>query len=338
MNKSDIDPKNVKLAATVEIPTTLYSLCYDQRNGQLFGAGTDWTVYELNVDNQGAKAQQKWTHHENYVSSLVLIGDVVISGGYDRRLIWTSPADGKLLRAIKAHDGWVRDLATFPDGKRIVSVGDDMLVKVWTTQTGESAQTFDGHAKKTPQGFATALYTVAVSPDGKFIASGDRIGEVCVWDVEKGKLAHRLKASAFYTFDAVKRARSIGGIRSLCFSTDGARLAISGIGQVTNVDGFVGPCRVEVWDWKASKKVFTGQHKHKAILNHVAFHDDMLIAAGGGDNGGILAFWNQKNEQPIHMVKPKGHLHRFVVDRKRASLFAAGYNGFQIWKFGDSGS
>ncbi len=118
MNKSDIDPKKVKLAATVEIPTTLYSLCYDHRSGQLFGAGTDWTVYALDVDNQGAKAQQKWTNHKNYVSSLVLIGEVILS--FDRVAVSSRGPD-------RGHMGKVIDVASIFCKSRLLDWKDSDL-------------------------------------------------------------------------------------------------------------------------------------------------------------------------------------------------------------------
>jgi WD40 repeat protein len=210
-----------------------------------------------------------------------------------------------------------------------------MLVNLWDAETGQLIRSMDGHARQTPQGYATALYALAVSPDGKLLASGDRVGEVVLWELETGKEIGRLKAPVFYTFDSVKRARAIGGIRSLCFSPDGTKLAVGGIGKVTNVDGFVGPSRVEVWNWQAGEREFVGQDGHKAILNHLAFHPDepLLIGAGGGDSGGILAFWDLEHEKPIHKAKPEGHLQQFALDMDNLQIHAVGHGGFQVWTF-----
>jgi WD40 repeat protein len=333
-----LDPKKAKLTASVETPGSLYAMCYDAAGGKLHGAGTDWAVYCVDLNAEKPAAEKKWTNHENYVSCMALLDGVIVTGGFDRRLIWTAADTGEKIRDVTAHDGWVRNLAALPDGKRLISVGDDMLVKLWNAETGELLQTLEGHAKQTPQGYAIALYAVAVSGDGAVVASGDRIGDVCLWETESGKLLGRLQAPTFYTYDPVTRVRSIGGIRSLRFSPDGTRLAISGIGRVTNVDGFVGPCRVEVWDWQSGKRIFTGQDKHKAVLNDVIFHptEPWMIAAGGGDDGGLLAIWDQKNEPPAHMVKPKGHIHRLALDSTQPRLYAAGHGGFQFWDFDET--
>lgn len=328
------EQKPVELTAACEHPGILFAMCFDAQRGKLYGAGTDAAVYRIDVNAEKPVLEKAWTHHDNYVSSMVRLGATIVSAGFDRRLIWTNAESGEAVRTIEnAHDGWIRDVAAFPDGSRLASIADDMLVKLWDTESGKLLQTLEGHALQTPQGFATALYTVAVSPDGNTIATADRIGDVYLWNSDSGKLIRRFQAPAFYTYDATKRSRSIGGIRSVCFSPDGSRVAIAGIGAVTNVDGFVGPARVEVWDWNTGQRTLTVQDKHKAVLNHVAFHptEPTLIAAGGGDSGGILGLWNGSDGKLIHKAKPKGHLQRFELDPEGKRLFAVGHGGFQIW-------
>jgi hypothetical protein len=92
---------------------------------------------------------------------------------------------------------------------------------------------------------------------------------------------------------------------------------------------------VEVWDWQAGKRLFTGQDTHKAVLNHVLFHptEPWLLGAGGGDSGGLLAFWDQQQEKPFHIEKPKGHVQQFLLDAATPQLLAGGHGGFQVWAF-----
>lgn len=330
------DLTKTRLTATCDVAGIVFALCHDAKQNQLYGAGTDWSIYCVDLNAEKPAAEQKWTSHENYVSALALLGDNVISAGYDGRIIWTNAETGEQVRAIDAHEAWIRDLVVFPDGKRLVSVGDDMLVKLWNAETGELLNRLDGHAKQTPQGYATALYAVAVTPDGQHLASGDRVGKICLWEIDSGKLVHQLHAPTFYTYDPRTRVRSIGGIRSLCFSPDGSTLAIAGIGKVSNVDGFVGPCRIELWDWQSAKRTRTCQDRHKAVLNTVAFHptEPYLIAAGGGDSGGILLRWDMKKESPNQKIKPKGHIQQLSLDIPNKRILACGHGGFQIWSSG----
>lgn len=328
----------VELTAACELPGILFGMCLDSEGGKIYGAGTDASVYRVDVNAEKPTAEKAWTNHDNYVSALVWLNGTVVSGGFDRRLIWTKFESGETVRTIEnAHEGWIRDLAAFPDGTRIVSVGDDMLVKIWDASTGELSRSLTGHERQTPQGFATALYTAAVSPDGKTIATADRIGDVCVWHVESGKMLRRIQAPEFYTYDSVKRSRSLGGIRSVNFSPDGLHIAIAGIGAVTNVDGFVGPARIEIWDWQKGERTLAIQDKHNAVLNHVIFHPTrpLIIAGGGGDGGGVLVFCDKAKGSVTHLAKPKGHLQRFSLDPKGERVLAAGAGGFQIWNIRD---
>jgi len=328
------DPKTVKLLSAHEVPGILFALAFDEASKTLFGAGMDGALWTLDVAAEKPTAQKRWAVHENYVSGLVLHEDLVISAGYDQQLIWSDRNTGKRVRALKAHDGWVRRLVRSPDGKRLLTVGDDMLVKLWDTANGKLLLSLAGHEQRTPEGYLSGLYALAVSADGACAASADRSGFVCIWDLKAGFFFNTSRTPEFYTFDPQKRLRAIGGIRGLAFSADGTKLAISGIGAVTNVDGFVGPCRMELWDWKATKRLSFGQDKHQAILNQVTFGPtpDWLIGAGGGDGGGALMFWKADSSTPPHVAKPKGHLQAFAVNADRTHLYAVGHGGFQTWQ------
>lgn len=332
-----MDLKAAKLDGTWERSGIMYSLCADDSGERFYTAGMDGAVWSIDLSAETPELKQAWSNHDNYVSRLVWHGGTVISAGYDRRLNWTHSEDGKQLRSIAdAHQGWIRDIAIA--GSRLVSVGDDMRVVVRDLESGETLHSLSGHKPMTPEHFHSALYALAVTTDGRLAASGDRVGEVRIWDLESGECLQTFQTPGFYTYDATKRSRSIGGIRSLCFSDDATALAVGGIGQVTNVDGFVGPCRVELWDWEKRERTFVGEDSHKAVLNDVAFlSDGTIVGAGGGDGGGVIAFWDRSDKKATHKLKPKGHLQQFVLVDDPAALIATGYDGLQRWKLdGDS--
>jgi WD40 repeat protein len=336
-----LDVKLARLIHTGEAPGILYGGCLDPATGNYYGGGADGYVYRIGTRSEQplpekAPAEKLWRHHTNYVAGLVWHDGHVISAGYDGQLVWNKAESGELIREVSAHGAWIRDLILVGNN-RLATVADDMLLKIWNLQTGEPICSLAGHASHTPEGYLNSLYAVATTGDGKVVASADRTGIVHVWDLETKQSLARLEAPTFYTFDAEKRARAIGGIRSLCFLPDN-RLAIGGIGRVSNVDGFVGPCRLEIWDWHARKQLAVGTDKHQAILNHLEYVADqsLLIAAGGGDGGPLLAFWNpvdMKSEAPLHKAKPKSHVQHFAFDPATQQLLAVGHNGFQVWAF-----
>jgi WD40 repeat protein len=345
-----IDPTKAKSTATFPHAATYYALSFDAAANRLYAGSDDYSVYVLDPAAAKKEPLAKWTKHDNFVSASALVahGDskVLITGSYDRNLIWWDIDKGEAARNVEAHAGWIRDLLVTPDGTRLVSCGDDMLVKLWEADSGKAIRSLEGHAKQTPQGHVTALYALAVSPDGKYIASGDRIGAVNVWEVETGKRVQHFDVPILYTYDPKQRKRSLGGIRALAFSVDGTYLAVGGMGQVENVDGLAGPVHVEVWDWqKPAKKFASGAQGHKGMLEALIFHPDKtwLIGAGGGTDNAILAFWKidalpadpeKKDPVPVQRIKMDGHVHRMTLNAAGSEAYLAGYKKVETWSLG----
>jgi WD40 repeat protein len=91
--------------------------------------------------------------------------------------IWQLP-QSESERRITAHSGGVRDLAASPEGDFLVTGGEDRFVRVWSTSN--FAQRFElPHNDQ--------VYAVAVSGDGRHIASATRGGEAFVWDAANGE-------------------------------------------------------------------------------------------------------------------------------------------------------
>jgi hypothetical protein len=355
------DPAQVKSRAVYNHEETLYALCADHIARRLYAGSSDYGLYVYDLAAEKKESAARWTKHENYVSALAFVdrpaGKWVVSGGYDRRLIWWNPSGGEAIREVDAHAGWIRDLTLLPNSSLLASVGDDMLVKLWDAESGQPVRSLEGHALRTPQGHVTALYCVAASPDGRYLASGDRIGEVRVWEAATGGLVQAFQVPTLYTYDPVQRKRSIGGIRSLAFSPDGTRLAAGGIGQIENVDGLAGPLHVELWDWRQPKLLAVlGAEGHQAIVNGLSFlpSEPWLIAAGGGSGNGVLVFWKTdslpepppaavaaENEKPAESPKQTpmngvkvvldGHVHRMCLNPEATELYAAGYRKLEVW-------
>jgi len=352
-----MDPAKLKTRSSYKHSGTLYALCAAP-DGRVFAGGSDYSIHVFNPAAEKLEPIAEWRKHDNYVSCLAAlppaVGNLIVSGSYDRQLIWWNAASGEPVHSIVAHEGWVRDLAVLGDGGRLASVGDDMLVKVWDSTSGELVRTLEGHARRTPQGHVTALYVVAASPDGKYIASGDRVGDVCVWEADTGALAQRFDVPVLYTYDPRQRKRSIGGVRSLAFSPDGKQLVVGGIGQIENVDGLGGPAHLEIWDWQKPQRIVSGgADGFKAIIHQLRFTPDgaWLIGAGGGEDG-LVAFWkpdlsappsasaadlqtdnaaDPKPLAPAHRIKTDLHIHRLALNPAGTELYTAGHGKLDVW-------
>src|SRR5262249_10865294 len=157
--------------------------------------------------------------------------------------------------------------------------------------------------------FPSMLFTCAFTPDGRHVATADKVGHIVVWDVASGQSVARLEAPVMYTWDPVQRRHSIGGVRAPAVSTEGPTVAPGGIGKIGNIDHLEGLARVEVFDWRKGERTheFPGE-KTKGLVERLEFHpqEEWLLAAGGA-NDGFLMFLDLKAKSILSAEKAPMH-------------------------------
>jgi WD40 repeat protein len=90
---------------------------------------------------------------------------------------------GKELRQLVGHGAPVRAAAFSPDGKLIVTGGDDQTARMWDAQTGKETRQFVGHTAQVSH--------VAISPDGQFVLTGSADASARVWNAKTGELVRQ---------------------------------------------------------------------------------------------------------------------------------------------------
>jgi len=123
------------------------------------------------------------------------------------------------------HAGTVTAAAFLPDGKTLLTAGEDGRIRVWELATGRELRTFDPVPKnKVPNeedmDFGLPL-AVAISADGKTLASTGHDGRVHIWDVATGKLRKSFLPSAG------KQSAEFIPPGALALSPDGKTLAVT---------------------------------------------------------------------------------------------------------------
>lgn len=117
---------------------------------------------------------------------------------------------GDSLVTLRGHGAYVRTAAFSPDGRRIVTTGDDRTARIWDAEEGSLLRVLSGHAD--------SISAAAFSPDGQRLATSGWDGVTKVWDIEAGQ---ELFALAGHKDSIWSVAFSPDGNRILTASSDG---------------------------------------------------------------------------------------------------------------------
>jgi WD40 repeat protein len=300
---------------------------------RFFLGNSDFKVYEADLSQDKPEFKELYAH-ASYVTGVCLAGKMLVSGGYDGKLIWWHTEDRKQVRSVEAHSKWIRGVTASRDAKMIASVADDMVCRLWNAEDGKLLHELKGHEAETPAHFPSMLYACTFSNDGKYLATADKVGHVVVWDVATGKSVNTMEAPGLYTWDPVQRRHSIGGIRSVAFSPDGKTLAVGGIGKIGNVDHLEGKARVEVFAWEKAEHTHEMQSdKFNGLVEHLEFHPDgdWLLGAGGAGDG-FLLFFDLKDKKVVRQEKAPMHIHDVAINEASDTLYTVGYGKVVVFE------
>lgn len=254
-------------------------------------------------------------------------GAFVLLGGKDFTIRLLDRATGQEVYHIdrwQGHRDNILAVRFSADGGTFASAGEDNLLMVWSTVSGERLHIFRGHMAtiadlvfdRQSGGWLTASedktvktwqpgkpgqrrfdvcdngpWYAPVSADGRYMAAACSDTVLGIWDIASGQ-----------------RVQAIEGVKSNCaaFHHNGKLLAAGGHDQL-----------VRVWDWPKGQLLFTLEGHTNSVFGMAFFNKKDLLATAGDST---LRLWNLKTgtlEQMLSFPKGGAYAVAFTPDEKK---------------------
>jgi WD40 repeat protein len=172
--------------------------------------------------------------------------------------VWDAANNFAEIWALSGHADRVFSVAFTSEGL-LATASNDRSVRFWDTRTGQEA-------RPPLTGFRGAIHSMALSPDGRRLATSDASHTVQLSDVTTGQ---RLTLQGHEGF-----------IEGTAFSPNGERVATAGVDMT-----------VRLWDAATGQEVGPPFREHATRVYTAAFSPNSALVASGDADGKVLV-WN----------------------------------------------
>jgi WD40 repeat protein len=227
----------------------------------------DKTVRVWNMES--GECEKILKGHINHVNSISrFYGDdlYVVSGSEDNTIrIWNTQT-GHQKKELNQNCG-IRSVAISSDNRWIVSGSSDRNIRVWNIERHVCEKIMEKHSRDNSlEYFLGVIWSVAISPDDRWIVSGHSDATVCVWDFESGVCNKELKGHT-------------KSVYSVAISSDGCWI-VSGSKDTT----------IRIWNLASGvcEKVLKGHAK--AVYSVAISPNGLWLVSGSEDK--TIRVWN----------------------------------------------
>jgi WD40 repeat protein len=231
-------------------------------------------------------------------------GAQILSGAEDKMVKLWDTATGRLIHTLEGHRSFIAAMAFSRDGALVATAGPDEI-KLWDAATGQHIRSFE--LKRSPN-----FSSLAFSPDGSYVLSGDQDGAARLWDRSSGQAVRTFQHGPEYP-----------GVNSIAYSSDGTRILTAGRGDKV----------VKIWDAASGELLQAfgnpgrpGARDVQAAMSpdgtRVLVSADESLTVWDTSTGTMLQSLEGRNLRGVRFVE-------FSTDGAR--IFAGGYGWAGAW-------
>ncbi|KAI4880993.1 hypothetical protein NFI96_012562 [Prochilodus magdalenae] len=281
--------------------------------------------------DQLREQEEKKAEDEEFESDLIagrLQEDVLDQKGKLQRLIAKEliAPDPAEIRLLRGHKLSVTCLVITPDEKYIFSASKDCSIIKWEAESGKKVQKIAGGRKGTEDrhiGHTAHILCMAISSDGKYLATGDMNKLIMIWEPATCKHLYKFTGHR----DAVSGLAFRRGTHDLYSASHDRSVKVWNVDENAYVETLFGhqdvitglDClgrercvtaggrdrTVRVWKIaEESQLVFQG---HEGSIDCVQLINEEHMVSGGDD--GCLCVWSVHKKRPVSKVKQAHGLH-----------------------------
>ncbi|XP_064310000.1 U3 small nucleolar RNA-interacting protein 2-like isoform X2 [Phalacrocorax carbo] len=270
-------------------------------------------------EQAAAEEEEEETHPADLIGDR-LKEDVLEQKGRLQRLVAKDPPDPASIRVLRGHQLPVTCLVISPDDRFIFSASKDGSLIKWEVESGKRLCVVPGGKKGTEErhmGHASHVLCMAISSDGKYLATGDRNKLIMVWDTATCKRLHIFTGHR----DAVSGLSFRKGTHQLYSASHDRCVKVWNVAEnaymetlfghqdiITGLDSLSRECCVTAGGrdgtvrlWKIpeeSQLVFYG---HQGSIDCIQLINEEHMVSGADD--GSVALWGLAKKKPLALAR-----------------------------------